>query len=110
MFSEWLNADDKEMNEASVKWQQKHRHIKEPTIEETMKRLRLKDDVSSKYEKTPKININLLKQRITRRLCQASGDNLINQVQSFFNNHKFLSEKDKVENLTLPGAEHGTDY
>ena len=70
------------MNEASIKWQQKHRHIKEPTIEETMKRLRLKDEVSSKYEKTPKININLLKQRITRRLCQASGDNLINQVQS----------------------------
>jgi len=79
IISEWLNADDKEMNEASVKWQQKHRHIKEPTIEETMKRLRLKDEISSKYEKTPKININLLKQRITRRLCQASGDNLINQ-------------------------------
>ena len=68
------------MNEASVKWQQKHRHKKEPTIEETMKKLRLTDDISSKYEKTPKININLLKQRITRRLCQASGDNLINQA------------------------------
>jgi len=79
IISEWLNADDKEMNEASVKWQQKHRHKKEPTIEETMKKLRLTDDISSKYEKTPKININLLKQRITRRLCQASGDNLINQ-------------------------------
>ena len=69
------------MNEASVKWQQKHRHKKEPTIEETMKKLRLTDEISSKYEKTPKININLLKQRVTRRLCQASGDNLINQVK-----------------------------
>ena len=87
------------MNEASVKWQQKHRHIKEPTIEETMKRLRLKDEISSKYEKTPKININLLKQRITRRLCQASGDNLINQVHNFFDNLVSLSKKrDKIDN------------
>ena len=110
MFSEWLNADDKEMNEASVKWQQKHRHIKEPTIEETMKRLRLKDDVSSKYEKTPKININLLKQRITRRLCQASGDNLINQVRRIFIIKSSFRKKDKTENLTLPGAGQGTGY
>ena len=98
------------MNEASVKWQQKHRHIKEPTIEETMKRLRLKDDVSSKYEKTPKININLLKQRITRRLCQASGDNLINQVRRIFIIKSYFRKKDKKKNLTLPGAGQGTGY
>ena len=46
-----------------------------------MKKMSIREQVATKFETTP-INksINLLKQRITRRLCQGSGDNLVNQV------------------------------
>ena len=47
-----------------------------------MKKMSIREQVSTKYETTPiNLSLNLLKQRITRRLCQGSGDNLVvNQV------------------------------
>ena len=46
-----------------------------------MKKMSIREQVATKFETTPiNLSINLLKQRITRRLCQGSGDNLVNQV------------------------------
>jgi len=88
IMSEWLNADEREINEATEIWQ-KHRNIKsvgkstenvgvlQEPIEETMKKLRLNNEVptASKMESSRTFNFNLLKERITRRLGCA-GDHV----------------------------------
>ena len=51
-----------------------------------MKKMSIREQVATKFETTPiNLSINLLKQRITRRLCQGSGDNLVNQVNLRYN-------------------------
>ena len=74
--NEWVNADDKEINEAEEKWQ-KQRKIKDCAVEETIignpiHPTHLKTD-SIKNGTTTRINLDLIKKRITRRLSCA-GD------------------------------------
>jgi kelch-like protein 10 len=83
--NEWLNCDDNEINEATDKWQ-KQRNITEPGEETMNAKVGLVECSPTTHLKTkstkntPKINLNLLKQRITRRLSCA-GDFQVDQNQ-----------------------------